>query len=149
MPSRPGQPWSARRQRHGYGARAPARAEQAARDSGDGVGVVADPDGAVQRVLEVPARHPLGYLRGDDRRDRGLERSDREPVGPEALARHSLAAVPVDVEGVVEPRLPLGASRFGEQVEPGGDRESALQHGRPGWPRTTAHTSRRRAGRRG
>ena len=77
-----------------------------------------------------------------DRRPGGLERGDREPVGAErcprspsrprrASAAHSVAAL------------------RGQQVESGARRRGASRRRRPGSPRSTARTSRRRAGRRG
>ena len=144
--SRPGQPCTARRQRHGTALAPQRRAEQSAGDGGDGVGVVADADGGVQGVLQVQAARLVGVVddrRRSDCRRGSLQRGDRVAVGAEA------GRVDVGVGALVYPGGPLGAAarRAAGRARPGA---RPPRRARPrGSPRTTARRSRRPAGRRG
>ncbi|GAA5161336.1 hypothetical protein GCM10011366_09420 [Ornithinimicrobium tianjinense] len=94
-----------------------AASEQSTGDRGDGVRVVPDRDRGMQCCRHV-VRAGVGRLRAVDRRPRGLERGDREPVVPEGRGLAPL--------GLLDAPQPVVAARGGQQVQPAAQVEHAL-----------------------
>ncbi len=138
----------------------PIALQRPASDRGDSVGVVADPHGRVEGELQVVPRLQVGHVRCHDGGDSCLERRDREAVRLEPFARHCFRAVPLEVEGVVDPGLPLlHGGRPPVRSRTGGDIEAlfadrdpdglAPQHARVAGERVAVCETRDEAGRRG
>lgn len=73
--------------RHWHGARAPACPDQRSGDRGDRVGVVTDPNGVHERVVQLATRLEGGDRRVPDGGDRRLERDDEAVRFEKGFAR--------------------------------------------------------------